>query len=65
MENVYYPSAIRETAPVSSEAKSAPEEVETARLESVLAITTPNEPVEEGELPWVTETHGSLNLKVP
>ena len=65
MENVYYPSAIRETAPVSSDAESAPEEAETARLEAALAITTPNEPVEEGELPGAIETHGSLNPEVP
>ena len=65
VENVYYPPAIRETALVSSEAKSALEEAETARPEVALAITTPNEPAEEGELPGVTETHGSLNLEVP
>ena len=65
MENVYYPPAIRETAPVNSEAKSAPEEAKTAQLEAALAITTPNEPAEEGELPGATETHGSLNLEAP
>ena len=30
-----------------------------------MAITTPNEPAEEGELPGVTETHGSLNPEAP
>ena len=65
VEKVYYPPAIREAAPVSSEAVSAPEEAETARLEATLAITTPNEPAEEGELPRATETHGSLNPEAP
>ena len=55
VENVYYPPAIRETAPVSSEAESAPKEAEIARPE----------PAEEGELPGATETHGSLNPEVP
>ena len=55
VENVYYPPAIRETAPVSSEAESAPKEAEIARPE----------PAEEGELPGATETHGSLNLEAP
>ena len=55
VENVYYPPAIRETAPISSEAESAPKEAEIARPE----------PAEEGELPGATETHGSLNLEVP
>ena len=65
MEKVYYPSAIRETAPISSEAESAPEEAEAARPEAVLAVTTPNKPAEEGELPGATETHGSLSPKAP
>ena len=65
MENVYYPLAIREAAFVSSEAESAPEEAETARPEAALAITAPNEPAEEGELPGVIETHGNLNSEAP
>jgi len=28
-------------------------------------VSTPNEPAEGGELPGVTETHGSSNLEVP
>ena len=43
--NVYYPLAIRETAPISSKAESALEKAEAA-----LAITAPNEPIEGGEL---------------
>ncbi|XP_050254909.1 uncharacterized protein LOC126700763 [Quercus robur] len=65
VENVYYPSTISETAPVSTEAKSAPEEAETARPEAALAITTPDEPTKERELPEAAETRGSLNPKAP
>ena len=65
MEKVYYPLAIRETAPISSEAESVPKEAETARLEAALAVTTPNESAERGELHGVTETHGSFNPEAP
>jgi len=65
VEMLYYPPTIRETAPASSEAESTPEEAETARPEATLAVTTPNEPAEGGELPGVTETHGSLNPEAP
>ena len=66
VEKVYYPSAIRETAPISSEAESAPEEAETARPEAVLAVTTPNELAEEGELSGATKKkNGSLKLEAP
>ena len=65
MENVYYPPTIREIAPISSEAENAPEEAKTAQPEATLAITTPNELAEEGELLRATETHGSLNPEAP
>ena len=65
VEKVYYPPAIRETAPVSFKAESAPKEAETARPEAALAVTTPNEPVEKGELPGAIEIHGSLNPEEP
>ena len=65
MEKVYYPPTIRETTPASSETESAPEEAETARPEAALAVTTPNESAEKGELPGVTETHGSFNPEAP
>ena len=65
MENIYYPPAIRETTLTSSEAEVAPEEAEAARSEDALAITTHNEPAEEGELPGATETHGNLNPEAP
>ena len=65
VENVYYPPAIRETTPISSKVESAPKEVETARPEVALAITTPDEPTEKGELPGATKTHGNLNPEAP
>ena len=58
VENVYYPPAIRETTPISSK-------VESARPEAALAITTPDEPTEKGELPGATKTHGNLNPEAP
>ena len=64
-EKVYYPPAIRETAPANSETVSALEEVEVARPEAALAMSTPNEPAEGGELPGVTETPGSSNPEAP
>ena len=65
MENLYYPSAIRETAPSSSEAKDAPEEAEAAGPEATLAITAPDEPARESELSRAVETNEGLNLKAP
>ena len=65
MENLYYLSAIRETAPSSSEAKDAPEEAEAAGPEATLAITAPDEPARESELSRAVETNESLNLKAP
>ena len=65
VENVYYPPAIRETAPSSSEVKGALEEAEAARPEVALAITTPDEPARESELFGATETNEGLNPKAP
>ncbi|XP_050241005.1 uncharacterized protein LOC126689882 [Quercus robur] len=65
VENVYYPPAIRENAPASSEAEVAPEEAETARPEATLAITTPNEPAKESELSRATETNEGSNPEAP
>ena len=65
VEKVYYPPTIRETTPASSEAVSAPEEVEIARPEAVLAISTLDKPTEGGELPGATETPGSSNPEAP
>ena len=65
VENVYYPPAIRETAPSSSEAKDAPKEAEAARPEAALAIIAPDEPARESELSGVIETNEGLNPEAP
>ena len=64
VKNVYYPLAIWETTPASSEAEVAPGEAKTARPEAALALTVPNELAEEVELPGAIETHvlGSKDL---
>ena len=64
-EKVYYPLAICETVPSSSKTLNAQEKAEAARPEAALAVSTPNEPAEGGELPGVTETHGSSNPEAP
>ena len=46
---MYYPSAIKEDVPSSSEARDAPEEVEVAGTGAVLARTSPEEPAKESE----------------
>ena len=46
---MYYPPAIREAAPSSSEVRDALEEAETARPGAVLAITSLEEPAKESE----------------
>nr|XP_023892630.1 uncharacterized protein LOC112004620 [Quercus suber]XP_023895844.1 uncharacterized protein LOC112007709 [Quercus suber] len=61
VENVYYPFAIRETAPSSSEVEVAPEEAETAQSEAALVITAPDELAKESELSGATETNKGLN----
>ena len=65
VENVYYPPAIWEIAPSSSEAKDAPEEAEAAGPETALAITAPDEPAKESELSRATETNEGLNPEAP
>ena len=65
MENVYYPHAIWEAAPASSEAKVAPEETKIARPKVALAITIPAEPAKESKLSRATETNEGSNLEAP
>ena len=64
-EKVFYPSAIRETAPINSEIVSAPEKAEVARPKAALAVSAPNEPAKEGELLGAMGTRGSSNPEVP
>ena len=65
VENVYYPLAIREAAPFSSEVKDAPEEAEAASPGAVLAITVPEELARENEPSGATETSEGLNPDAP
>ena len=64
-EKVYYPPAIRETAPANFETVSALEEVEAAWPKAALAVSTTNEPTEGGKLLGVIETCGSPNPVAP
>ena len=65
VENVYYPPAIREVAPSSSEARDVPEEAEAAGLEVSVATTAPNEPTKKGEPSGAAETSEGLNPGAP
>ena len=65
VENVYYPPAIRETAPSGSEIGGVPEEAEAAGTVVAVTITAPNEPAKESKPPRVAETGESLSLKAP
>ena len=65
VENVYYPSAIKETTPSNSEAKDAFEEAEAVGLEAALAITVFDEPARESELSGAAKTNEGLNPEAP
>ena len=65
VENVYYPPAIREAAPSSSEVRDALEEAEAAGPGVVLAITAPKEPARESEPSRAVEMSEGLNLDAP
>ena len=65
VENVYYPIAIRETAPSSSKVGNALEEVEAASPGAVLAITAPEEPARESESSGAAETNKGQNPDAP
>ena len=65
VENVYYPLAIREITPSSSEARDVPEEAEAARPEAALATIAPDELARESELSGVAEINEGLNSEAP
>ena len=65
VEHVYYPPAIREDAPSSSEVRDAPEEVEVAGPGAVLAITSSEEPAKESEPSGAAETNEGQNPDAP
>ena len=64
-ERVYYPSAIREDAPSSSEVRDAPEEAEAAGPRAALVITSSKEPAKESELSRVAETNEGQKPDAP
>ena len=65
VENVYYPPAIRETAPSSFETGGVPEEAEAAGTVVAVTTTTPDEPAKESKPPRVAKTGEGLSLKAP
>ena len=65
VENVYYPPAIRETAPSSSEARDVPKEAKAAGLKVDVATTALDEPAKESEPFGVAETNKGLNPGTP
>ena len=65
VENVYYPPAIRETAPSSSEAGGVPEGVEAAGTVAEAVSIAPNEPAKESDPSGVAETGEGLSLEAP
>ena len=65
MKNVYYPHAIRETTPSSSEARDVPKEFEAAGLEVAVATTALDELAKESEPFGAVETNEGLNHEVP
>ena len=65
VENVYYPPAIREIAPFSSETGGVPEEAEAAGTVVAVTTTTPDEPAKESKPPGAAETGEGLSLKAP
>ena len=65
VENVYYPPAIKEAAPSSSEVKDASEEAEAAGPGAVFPITVLEEPTRESEPLGAAETGEGLNPDAP
>ncbi|KAK7859387.1 alternative nad(p)h-ubiquinone oxidoreductase c1 [Quercus suber] len=62
VENVYYPPAIVESTPSSSEAKVAPEEAKAARPEVALVMTTLDKPAEEARLVLALGAESKLDV---
>ena len=62
---MYYPPAIREDAPPSSEVRDALEEVEVAGPKAALAITSSKEPAKESDPSGATETNEGQNPDAP
>ena len=62
---MYYPLAIRENAPPSSEVRDAPKEVEVTGPEVALALTSSKEPAKESDHSGVAETNEGQNPDAP
>ena len=65
VENVYYPPAIRETAPSSSKAEGVPEKAETVGTVVAVATTTPDELAKESKPLGAAKIGKGLSLKAP
>ena len=65
VENVYYPPAIRETAPSSSEVGGVSEEAKATGTVVSAATTAPDEPANESEPFGVADTGEGLSLEAP
>ena len=64
-ENVYYPPAIQESAPTSSEANTAPETAKVGQGNVTNAPTPLDKPAEDIEHPRVSEKDKSINQETP
>ena len=62
---MYYPPAIREDAPFSSEVRNAPEQVEAVSLRAAVAINSSKETAKESEPSGATETNEGQNPDAP
>ena len=65
VEHVYYPPAIRENAPSSSEVRDVPKDIEAASPKAVLAITSSKEPAKENKPFGVAEMSEGQNPNAP
>jgi len=63
-ESVFYPPAIYETASISSETVSAPQETEAVQLEAAQVVLTPDEPTKGGELHGASDIPRGPTLEV-
>ena len=65
VENVYYPPAIKETAPSSSETRDVLGEAEAVGPEAAVATIAPDELARESELSGVAEISEGLRFEAP
>ena len=65
VENVYYPPAIKETTPSSSEVRGVPKGAKATRTVAAAATTAPDEPAKESKPSGATEIGEGQSLEVP